>query len=273
MTRTGHDGWQTSNAEDPFYYGQRLVITPESYTYHPLTPEDFLDPQEGDYFVQGTRHYLDCRKAYSLFVSLHRGKTGFSVFGDLKLIFGVEGLRNPAPDVMVVPNVKDTARSRGVFDVQKEGTSPLFVLEIVSPRYREADREKKVWIYEQAGIAEYVLIDAWWTEEAPDAVQYEVVGYRLQEGKYVPMPRDERGFFYSAVNEVWIGVSEEGKDFCVIDAKTGERIVSPEEQTQLALAQSRAEALARMEAERRALALETELARLREELAKIAGVP
>ena len=301
MALTGHDVWQVPSAEDPFYYGQRLVMTrdaagEESYTYHPLTPEDFLDPQEGDYFVQGTRHYLDCRKAYSLFASLHQGKTGWSVFGDLKLVLRVEGIPNPAPDVMVIPNVKDPARPRGVFDVQEEGTRPLFVLEIVSPRYREADREKKVWIYEQAGVVEYVFIDAWWQEEAPEAVQYEVVGYRLQEGRYVPMPRNERGFLYSAVNEVWIGIIEGRKDFCVIDARTGERIVLPEEYTQMALAQAQAEALARteaehhaqmalaqaqaealtraeaehhaQEAEHRALALEAELARLREELAK-----
>ena len=275
-----HDVQQALNAEDPFYYGQRLVITTdaagqESYTYHPLTPENFLDPQEGDYFVQGTRHYLDCRKAYSLFASLHQGKTGWSVFGDLKLVLRVEGIPNPAPDVMVIPNVKDPSRPRGLFDVQEEGTRPLFILEVVSSRYREADREKKVWIYEQAGVVEYVFIDAWWQEEAPEAVQYEVVGYCLQAGKYVPMPQDERGFFYSAVNEVWIGVVEGGKDFCVIDARTGERIVPPEEYTRMALAQAQAEALARtqaehraQEAERRALALEAELARLRGELAR-----
>jgi hypothetical protein len=201
----------------------------------------------------------------------------------------------------VVPNVKDPTRPRGVFDVPVEGTSPLFVLELVSPRYREADREKKVWIYEQAGVAEYVFIDAWWTEEAPHVVQYEVVGYRLQEGKYVPMLQDERGFFYSAVNAVWIGVSEAGNDFCVIDARTGERLIPPEEQTQLAFAQAQAEALARLEAERRAqaeafarteaerrtqaealarteaehraIALEAELARLREELKGAGRIP
>ena len=58
---------------------------------------------------------------------------------------------------------------------------------------------------------------------------------------------DERGWIYSATTAVWIGVSEDRDEFFVVDAKSGERILSDQEQVQ---------------------ALETEVASLREELAE-----
>ncbi len=247
----------TTPEEDEFYYGHRITITHDEtgrkiYTYRPLTLADFLDPEEGDYFVQGTLHDDDVEKAKSIFRYLYQDDPTVAVFSDLKMVWDIEGLSQPAPDVAVIPNVKDRDRPRRVFDVAVEGTRPRFVLEIVSPRYREPDREDKVEIYEQAGVEEYVIIDPWLDDEGN--VAYEVLGYRLQEGMYIEIEPDERGRIYSATNNVWIGVTEERDDFFVIDARSGERILSDKERADMAEAQVQA--------------LQAEVAQLREQLAR-----
>jgi Uma2 family endonuclease len=238
---------------DPFYYGHRFVIThdengEELFTQQPLSLEDFLDPQEGDHFLQGTLHYKDVGKVASIFRHLHRNEPTTAVFSDLKMVWDIEGLSQPAPDVAVVPNVTDAEAPRGNFDVAVEGTRPQFVLEMVSPRYREADREKKVPTYETAGVKEYIIIDSWLVGKT---VSYEVLGYRLTEGRfYTEIPPDERGWIYSETNRVWIGVNEERDGFFVVDAETEEEILPDEVAREEAERQAQAEAEARQTAER-----------------------
>lgn len=255
---------QSPEVEDEFYYGHRLVKTrdesgEEIWTYQPLALEDFLDPQEGDHFVQGTLHDDDVEKAKSIFRFLYRDDPTVAVFSDLKIVWDIEGLSQPAPDVAVIPDVEDPDNPRRVFDVVVEGTRPYFVLEIVSPRYRKPDREDKVDIYAQAGVDEYVIIDPWLDDEGN--VAYEVLGYRLRDGRYTEIEPDERNWIYSATNDVWIGPTELHDSFLVVDAKSNERILPAEERAVM-------EATARIEAEGRAEALEAELARLREGLAR-----
>lgn len=246
----------TERIDDEFYYGYRTIITyddegKEIYSYQPLTLDDFLDPQEGDLFMQGTLHNADTDTLKSIFRYLYRDDPTTAVFSDLKILWGIEGLSQPAPDVMVIPNVKELAKPRQVFDMALEGTHPRFILEVVSPRYRQPDRDKKLAIYERAGVEEYFILDSWLQN---DQVAYEILGYRLQENIYTEIQPDERGWVFSAVNNVWIGVSEDQNHFFVIDGRTGERILPAEERAQ-------AEAAARRQAEARATELE---ARLRE---------
>jgi len=100
---------------------------------------------------------------------------------------------------------------------------------------------------------------------------FEVLGYRLEGGRYVPIEPDERGWIYSATNEVWIGVTEEWDGFFVIDARSGERILPAQERAEMAEERAAAEAAARAKAERRVEAMEAELARQQEELARAGG--
>jgi Uma2 family endonuclease len=259
MTLTTHNSQPelSTEPEDPFRYGTRVSISYDEngemiYTELPLTLEDFLDPQEGDHFLQGTLHYEDVGKAASIFRHLHRNDPTTAVFSDLKMIWDIEGLPQPAPDVAVVPNVKTPEKHRGSFDVAVEGTRPQFVLEMVSPEYREPDRQKKVGIYEAAGVEEYIIIDSWL---AGGTVSYEVLGYRLVEGNfYTEIPPDERGWIYSVTNRVWIGISEERDGFFVIDAQTGERILPAEVAREEAEHQAQVEAEARQIAEHQAQA-------------------
>jgi len=247
-------------ADDPFYYGHRWqAVTDEAgnvdYLEIPLTQDDFLDPQEGDHFVQGTLHEKDVEKIKSIFRRLHRHHPEFTVYSDLKIDWGVKGLKNPAPDVSVIPHVIDPGKPRGQFDVPDEGTRPRFVLEMVSPRFVESDYEKKPNVYERAGVQEYIIIDSN-LRDWEDAVAYTLEGYRLHEGRYISIQPDARGWLFSAENQAWIGVTADSDEFFVIDVQRGEKILPDLEQAEVAeqraeVAEERAiaEAAARQEAE------------------------
>jgi Uma2 family endonuclease len=216
----------------------RLVLTidergEETYHYHPLTDADFLEPQEGDYFMQGPRHEKDTGELKSIFRYLYRDDPTTVVLSDIKMLWGIPGLSEPAPDVAVIPNVlvkvEDLPAS---FDVVKLGTRPRFVLEVVSPNYGKADRTDKVPVYEQAEIEEYVFIDH--RKRRDGSVIYQVNGYRLSGKRYIPIQADQRGWLYSRVNDVWIFPNEAGNEVWVVDAKTGERILPADERAELA---------------------------------------
>lgn len=216
---------------------------------HQLTEADFLDPQPGDQFMQGQRHYEDVEKVRGIIRYLHRQNAQTLVTTDVKLDIGIAGLPGPAPDVAVIPHVQDSMRPRTTFRILEEGTRPTFILEMVSPHYRRPDREEKVHIYEQAGIIEYFLIDA--NEKANGQVRYEIIGYRLTRDQYRPIVPDERGWVYSGSNHCWFAPTENRDGFFVVDAETDQVVLTDRERAQLAeekLATALAE-LARLKAE------------------------
>src|SRR4029079_3967831 len=127
-----------------FYYGRRQIIKYDrtgqpSYTYLPLTEDDFLDPQPGDEFVHGERHAQDIRTIRRIFQHLYRYNPFMTVLSNIKLVWDVPSLAQPTPDLVIIPNVTEPERPRTLFDVGLEETKPHFVLEIVSPRLAVAD--------------------------------------------------------------------------------------------------------------------------------------
>jgi len=262
----------TERLDDEFYYGYRTIITYDPsgkpiYSYKPLTLDDFLNPEEGDLFMQGSLHEDDTDALKSIFRYLYEDDPYTTVFSDLKILWGIEGLAQPAPDVTVVPNVKEPHKPRPTFDVEREGTAPTFILEVVSPRYRQPDRESKVAIYEQAGVPEYFIIDSWLRGEQ---VAYEVVGYRLQDGIYTEIQPNEQGWLFSEITQVWLGVTEEKDGYFVIDARTHQPILPDHLRARAEAARAEAEAAraaaetaARQQAEARIAELELQLRELK----------
>lgn len=233
---------------DPFYYGRRQVIRYDrtgqpSYTYLPLTAADFLDPQAGDEFVQTAQHDADVRTLRAIFRHLHRFNPATGVLSSIKLIWPSTGLAQPAPDLAIFPEMHDPDRQRTVFNVREEGTTPSFVLEVVSPRFAAADREQKVAIYQQAGVPEYFIIDAGWREGQDEQTPptYQVLGYQLEAGAYLAIEPDPRGWIYSAINKVWIGPTPARDSFVVTDART-QQPISPTAEREEPIAAAYAEA-------------------------------
>ena len=109
--------------------------------------------------------------------------------------------------------------------------------------------EKKVGIYEKAGVPEYVIFDPP-TPETDDRLL--LTGYRLGRHGYRKIQPDARGFLLSRTTNLLFGVAEDGRTAQVIDAVTGERLLS-----------SREEAEGRKAAEEQLVQLRAELERLK----------
>lgn len=123
---------------------------------------------------------------------------------------------------------------------------PALIIEVVSPRYRKADRQTKVKQYAQAGVQEYVIVDR---RTQRGQIIDEVLGYQLVEGQYLPLLPDDDGRILCETVGLWIGLVD-GK-VVMVDAQTGERLLSSIELEQRA-AQAEARAI---EAEARAARL------------------
>ncbi|HEY4564789.1 MAG TPA: Uma2 family endonuclease [Thermoanaerobaculia bacterium] len=259
--------------DDPFFYGSRWISVrlPDGRIVDeqiPLTPDDLLDPQPGDQVTQSDKHFELVGWLFRLLKRHFDSREDIKVTGDLKMIWGIPKLREPSPDVAVIPKVRDKHKERESFNVQQEGTRPCLIIEVVSSKDAETrrnDYENKVQIYERAGIPEYLICDPP-TRFTRDRLL--LTGYRLgRDGKYRRIEPDERGFLHSETTDLLFGIAENRRTLLVIDAMTGERLLADEEATQEAKEQARREAGARKAAEERARAAE-EQARAAEEQAR-----
>ena len=167
------------------------------------------------------------------------------VSGNL-LIYYVEGdpKKSVAPDAFVVKDC-DPGR-RKIYKLWEEGKPPNFVLETTSSTTRREDRNKKMRVYAQMGVAEYFLYDP-----LGDWLEPPLQAYHLEGSQYLRLEADKGG-----ITSQQLGITfrlEEGQ-LVLFNAATGE---------QLQTAMERVAA-----AESRAKALERELARLRAERSK-----
>lgn len=256
-----------SEEADPFRYGWRpkyvrLIGGKVEEQRSPLTAADLLDPQLGDVILEDAPH---ARVSSFLFVLLdvHFEKdAGVLVTHDLKMVWGIPGFKEPAPDIAVIrgPQVKNEALE--TFDVRQEGVRPCLIIEVVSPKYEEVrnnDYVKKKDIYERAGVSEYLIVEPY---QVPAAPIRHWLGYRLGfDERYQRIEPDGKGRLLSETTGLLFGIAEDG-GFQVTNARTGEVLLNP---SQLSAARDAAEERAAREAEARKVA-EAEIARLRAEL-------
>lgn len=249
--------------EDKFPYGWRYktktLPNGEKIDYEePLTAADFLDPQLGDCMIQRDKHLRSNTNLFTAFDNHYANDPSVGVFSDLKMVWGIPGLKEPAPDLAVVPNLQnqDEEADRPTFDVNKEGTRPCLVIEIMSPNY-PGDDTKKVEIYEQAGIQEYIIINPHSDKARPF---YEIWGYRLIGDNYKLITPDKQGRLLSQTTNVLFSVPENGRRVRLRDARTGKWLLNARETEAALLTENQA----RQEAEERALA-EAKAARLEAE--------
>lgn len=185
------------------------------------------------------------------------------VSGNL-LIYYVEGdpAKCVAPDVFVVRGVGK--HERHIYKLWEEGRPPDVVFELASRKTLFKDVGQKSRLYERLGVREYFLYDPEYDGQ-PDGS----VGYRLQDGRY-----EELEITAGVVHSETLGLDlmDTGITLRLRDPRTGEFLPTRQEtiaaRQQAEAARQQAEARAQAEAEARAQA-EAELARLREELARL----
>jgi Uma2 family endonuclease len=262
---------------DPFPYGWRYItqILPngeQTYKQVPLTAEDLLDPQLGDQVVQHSKHQRSNNDLFDMLDNHYDDDPTIEVFNDLKMMWGISGLKEPAPDIAVVPNIKNKWAGRSSFDVVKEGTCPCLVIEMMSEGYPGDDTEK-LNIYERAGVKEYFIINPHSTSPKP---YYEMWGYRLtSEGgfdKYQRIKPNKQGRLLSETTKIWFGIYKKGQRLKLRDALTGKWLLTAsgekagrlkaEAKMQAEAKARQKEAKARQKAETRAQWLEQRLREL-----------
>lgn len=174
-----------------------------------------------------------------------------------------------SPDIFVVFGVEK--KDRRIYKLEEEGKAPQVVIELTSSSTKAEDLVLKHYIYANLGVQEYFLFDPY-----GETIRPALRGFRLEGGEYEPMTGIS---LYSEVLGLELRV-EEGQ-LRLYNPKTGERLRTPAE----AEAEHRAEKAARQAADAKTkqaeakvaqelaarLAAEAELARLREELAKLQG--
>jgi Uma2 family endonuclease len=221
-----------------------------------------------------------------LFQRHYESRDDVLVCVDMKMLWGIPGLKRPSPDVAIVQGIRDKKAFRRSFNVRKEGVRPCLIIEIVSPdddEVRDNDYVKKVEIYQRAGIPEYLILDMP-TPKTQDRLL--LTAYRLgTDGRYRRIEPDAEGRLLSETTGFLFGVESDGKTLWLLDTTTGESpLDTPEERARRAAderatraieerkaAEERAvrEAEGRKAAEERAAATEAELARLRAEFERL----
>ena len=238
-------------------------------------------PEEDGVPLETYYHRLQIGLLHELTYQLFKDRTDFYCGGNMflyydlqqaeKVIQFVRGERRRAPykgpDFFVVLGGVDGTKDRKRWVVWHEGGRyPDVIIEITSPSTKSKDTKDNLALYAKVfRTREYY----WYDEETG-----ELVGYRLQGDDYVPIVPNERGWLWSEVLGVWLGVSDlpyQGWRYRWLryyDAE-GRLVPTGEEAERQRAEQERQRAeqerLLREQAEQRLAELEAELKRLRGE--------
>ncbi|MCS7287739.1 MAG: Uma2 family endonuclease [Roseiflexus sp.] len=278
--------------DDPFRYGWRLVPRPTPDNPHhmeqvPLTLEDVLHPEVGDFIVHSDRHETDRMYLTAVLRARLEASGAAIVLSDVRIAWDIPDLRPHGPDVMVIPGISER-QNWSTFEVAVEGVRPALIIEITSPETRENDLDIKVEHYARARVAQYVIVDDMGRGRVR---RLRLLDYRLAGERYEAHPPDAAGRVHLVVANLWLGIEgdhvvcydEQGVAFgdyaTVVQQAAEERVraqaaeeqarreaaarAAAEEQARREAAAREAEARARAEAEARLHALEEELRRLR----------
>ncbi|MCS7290657.1 MAG: Uma2 family endonuclease [Roseiflexus sp.] len=202
-------------AEDPFRYGWRYVPRPTPDDPHhfdqvPLTLEDVLHPEVGDFIVHSDRHETDRMYLTEVLRARLEASGAAIVLTDVRIAWDTPDLRPHGPDVMVIPGIRER-QNWSVFDVAVEGARPALIIEITSPETRENDLERKVEHYARAGVAQYVIVDDLSRGGSAGSPQrgerrLRLLDYRLEAGVYRLHPPDAAGRAYLVIANLWLDV-------------------------------------------------------------------
>jgi Uma2 family endonuclease len=262
--------------KDPYPYGWREVIRnlpdgKEVLEQKPLTLEDILHPQVGDYRMHSDEHERFCNYLYNVLSARLADQPNAVVLHDLRVAWAQTDLKAHGPDISVIFNLRRRI-NWSTFSEEEEGTKPSLIIEIVSPSTRSVDVVTKVDHYARVGVPNYIIVDRF---EQQGVMMRELVGYRLTPAGYDELSPNADGWLWLEPVNLWLGL--EGEDLVcydesgeailnyvgVIEARAEAEARAVEEAEARVEAETRAaeEAEARVEAEERIRQLEAELQR------------
>jgi Uma2 family endonuclease len=223
----------------------------------PLETKQIVYPEaDGEPMAETGFHVIVMMMLIAMLRSHFRDRADIYVNGNMFMYYEEdEPSQHVAPDVFVAFNVPQGER-RSWF-VWREGKAPDVVFEITSRSTRANDQGSKKGLYEWLGVKEYFLFDP-----LGDYLHPALQGYYLNQDRYQPIEKTD-GWLVS--EELGLRLRNEGNVLDLMNLKTGERLLPPEEMA--AAFQSQATILAEKAADLESA--NAEIARLTEELARL----
>lgn len=214
------------------------VIVPERQTDIEYPETDGEPLGESHIHIFATLDLLNALRVY------FRNRSDVYATADLFLYYqeGNPGAR-VAPDVMVVKGIPKLERR--VYKLWEEKVPPCTVFEVISRATWREDLVAKSALYARLGVKEYFIFDP-----EGDSLPEQLVGFRLEDDMYVPIPPAPDGTLTSV--ELGLRFRVDGHYLRALDPATGQPLPTIEE------AVDRAEREAA-----RAAAAEAEVARLK----------
>ncbi|MGB0384589.1 MAG: Uma2 family endonuclease [Ardenticatenaceae bacterium] len=196
---------EPSQEPDPYVYGWREVCRTlpsgeRVWEQIPLTLEDALHPQIGDFRVHSDQHERICTYLHYVLDGQVAHDPNAFVVHDLRTSWADPDLKPVGPDIAVIFNVRKR-QDWSTFDTKKEGTIPTLVIEVTSPKTRSADLNEKVSMYEQAGVPLYVVVDR---AKGKKRTKRRLIGYELTPIGYVRMKTNELGWLWLEPVKLWL---------------------------------------------------------------------
>jgi colicin import membrane protein len=196
--------------KDPYLYGWRevphiLEDGSEIWERVPLTLEDILHPQVGDYRMHSEEHERFCTYLYNVLSAQIAHDPNAIVLHDVRVAWAHPALRPHGPDISVIFNLRRRI-NWATFDEKEEGTKPSLAIEIVSPSTRSTDVVTKVSHYEMAGVPLYIIVDRF---QQGEVMIRQLVGYQLTPDGYEDLPPNEAGWLWLEPVKIWLGLSGE----------------------------------------------------------------
>jgi Uma2 family endonuclease len=147
-------------------------------------------------------------------------RQGFFIGANLSVYFSRQQLKTRdfrGPDFFLVKNTESRPRKSWVV-WEEGGKYPDLIIELLSDSTAAIDRELKLGIYQDR----FRTPEYFWF--SPDTLEFK--GFKLVDGEYQEITPDERGWRWSQVMGLYLGV-EAGK--LRYFTAEGEKILSPEE--------------------------------------------
>ena len=188
--------------------------------YVPLTAEQALHPHEDDEFVASKSHSLAIQRLCEIADLRFEADPTYLSLTDTNVQFG-EGFDDLRPDLIILLGViRQQDPSLATFDYAEEAEPPRcpLVVEVTSPKTRDNDLVKKIGLYHQAGVEQYVIVDLP-DPNVKNQREPRVLNYLLAtHGRRRRPDRRDRRVLLECLR-VW--TSFEGQDLIFTDAQTG----------------------------------------------------
>ncbi len=200
--------------DDIFFYGWRFVEHRVNGTTArarmPLTLEDVIHPQLGDYVLQNRRHAIICKE---LFNGLERhvgDEPGTVILHDVGIDWGIPDLKVISPDLAMIRGALSEWYD-GVFYLKDSQGSVVLVIEVTSPNTWKADVDgerdpNKMQLYAVAGVLWYIIIHE---KMRKKGFPPPILVHRLGEEGYDLQDPDEQGRVWIDPLELWLGPYDE----------------------------------------------------------------